>query len=62
MNKLTTEEFIEKAKKVHGDKYDYSLVEYKDSRVKVKIICPKHGVFIHTNNSEKEERKYFNLL
>jgi len=28
-----------------GDKYDYSLVDYKNSRTKVKIICPKHGVF-----------------
>jgi len=42
---LTTDKFIEKAKVVHGDKYDYSLVEYKNSQTKVKIICPKHGVF-----------------
>ena len=27
------------------DKYDYSLVDYTDSKTKVKIICPKHGVF-----------------
>jgi len=44
-NKLTTEEFIEKARKVHGDKYDYSKVEYKGSQIKVCIICPKHGEF-----------------
>jgi hypothetical protein len=37
--------FIEKSKEIHGDKYDYSLVEYKDSKTKVKIICPKHGIF-----------------
>lgn len=37
--------FFEKAKKVHGDKYDYSLVEYVNAKTKVKIICPKHGVF-----------------
>lgn len=43
--KITTEEFIERAKKVHGDKYDYSLVEYKNSKTKVKIICPICGVF-----------------
>lgn len=41
----TTEQFIESARKVHGDRYDYSLVEYKDSKTKVKIICPIHGVF-----------------
>jgi hypothetical protein len=46
--KLTTEEFIEKSKKVHGDRYDYSLVEYKNNNTKVKIICSKHGVFEQT--------------
>lgn len=43
--KLTQEEFIEKAKKVHGDKYDYSKVEYVNRRTKIKIICSKHGDF-----------------
>ena len=43
--RLTTEEFIERAKNIHGDKYDYSLVEYKNGVSKVKIICYKHGVF-----------------
>ena len=37
--------FIEHAKKVHGDKYDYSLVDYINSRTKVNIICPTHEVF-----------------
>jgi Zn finger protein HypA/HybF involved in hydrogenase expression len=37
--------FLEKAKSVHGNKYDYSLVEYKTNATKVKIICEKHGVF-----------------
>lgn len=41
----TREEFITKAINVHGNKYDYSLVEYKGSKVDVDIICPKHGVF-----------------
>ena len=45
MKKLTTEEFIEKAKKIHGDKYNYSKVEYYDSYTKVCIICPEHGEF-----------------
>ena len=43
--KLTTEEFIQKAKLIHGDQYDYSKVEYIDSHKKVCIICPKHGEF-----------------
>jgi len=42
---LSTEIFVEKAKLVHNNKYDYSLIEYKNSYTKVKIICPKHGVF-----------------
>ena len=37
--------FIDKAKKIHGDKYDYSLVNYINLRTKVKIICPIHGEF-----------------
>jgi very-short-patch-repair endonuclease len=40
------EEFIEKARQVHGDKYDYSLVEYKSAHTKIKIICPIHGEFL----------------
>lgn len=43
--RLTTEEFIEKARLVHGNKYNYSLVDYIGSQIKVKIICPDHGVF-----------------
>jgi hypothetical protein len=46
MRKLTTEEFIEKAKNAHGDKYDYSKVIYKGKREKIKIICPIHGEFV----------------
>ena len=43
--KLTTEEFIKRAKEIHGDKYDYSKVEYKGNHAKVCIICPEHGEF-----------------
>jgi hypothetical protein len=43
--RLTTEEFIKKAKKVHGDRYDYSLVVYNGYKTKIKIICREHGVF-----------------
>jgi hypothetical protein len=49
--KLTTKEFIEKAKAVHGDKYDYSLVKYKNTKTKVKIICPIHNTFEQRPNS-----------
>ena len=43
--RMTREEFIEKARKVHGDKYDYSKSDYKGSHKKVCIICPEHGEF-----------------
>ena len=41
----TSEEFIEKAREIHGDKYDYSKVEYQGIYKKVSIICPEHGEF-----------------
>ena len=43
--KYTTETFIKKCKELHNNKYDYSLVEYKNTKSKVKIICPVHGIF-----------------
>ena len=48
--KSSTKEFIEKARKVHGDKYDYSKVEYINNKTKVCIICPEHGEFWQTPN------------
>ena len=42
---FTTKIFINKAKEIYGDKYDYSKVEYKGNNEKVCIICPKHGEF-----------------
>lgn len=41
----TTEQFIADARKVHGDKYDYSKAEYVNSKTKVSVICPIHGEF-----------------
>jgi len=44
--KLSTEVFIREAKKIHKNKYDYSLSEYVDCcSTKIKIICPNHGIF-----------------
>ena len=46
MNKtINLQEFIERAKKVHGDRFNYSKVIYKNSHTKVIIICKKHGEF-----------------
>ena len=49
--KLTLSEFIEKAKFVHGDKYDYSKSVYENTMKKIMIICPIHGEFMQTPNS-----------
>lgn len=49
--KSNTNDFIEKARKIHGDKYDYSKVRYVNAVTKVCIICPEHGEFwIKPNN------------
>lgn len=48
MRKKTTNDFIIDARKIHGDKYDYSKVEYKNAYTPVCIICPKHGEFWQT--------------
>lgn len=45
---MNNAKFIERAKLVHGDKYDYSLLNYHKAREKVKIICPTHGEFLVT--------------
>lgn len=42
----TTEDFIEEAKEIHGEKYDYNKVVYRSAKAKVEIICPIHGPFI----------------
>ena len=51
---FSTEDFIEKARSVHGDKYDYSKVEYRNNRNKITIICPIHGEFEQTPYSHLE--------
>ena len=43
--------FIEKAKQIHRDKYDYSKVKYIDAHTKVCITCPEHGEFWQTPNN-----------
>ena len=57
MKKLTTEEFIKKAIQIHGNKYDYSKVEYVNSHSKVCIICPEHGEFWQEANAHLKGQK-----
>ena len=45
--KKTTEQFVEEAKIIHGDKYNYSKVNYTSNKDKIVIICKIHGEFEH---------------
>ena len=49
--KINKEEFIKKSISIHGNKYDYSKVEYINDKTKVCIICPEHGEFWQTPNN-----------
>jgi len=40
-----TNNWINRVKEIHKDRYDYSKVEYVNNRTKIKIICPEHGLF-----------------
>ena len=51
MKKLTTGEFINKAIKIHGQKYNYDKVKYVKSSVKVVITCEVHGDFEQSPNN-----------
>jgi len=48
--RVTTEQFIQKAQAIHGDRYDYSAVDYKKALEKVTIICRTHGPFSQRPN------------
>lgn len=54
MAKYTTQQLIQQFKKTHGDRYDYSLVEYVRSTEKVTIICRKHGAFEQLPNMHRK--------
>lgn len=51
MRKLTLENFIKKANIEHNEFYDYSIVNYINSRTKIDIICPLHGIFKQLANN-----------
>lgn len=53
MKKLTIEQSIDKAKSVHGDKYDYRKFILKGSKVKGTIICPIHGEYVNASTKMK---------
>lgn len=56
MKKLTTDEFIEKARKKHGDNFIYDKVIYVKSNLDVLIGCKKCGKIFHTNPKQPSKR------
>ena len=71
--KRTLKEFIDRANKIHNDKYDYTKSIYITSKDKIEIICPKHGTFWQTPDDHiqgkgcqkcqlKSQSKLFNEL
>jgi len=48
VKRLSTEEFINKVKIVHGDEYDYSKSVYINYRTEIIVICKNHGEFMPT--------------
>jgi hypothetical protein len=46
--KLSKNEFIDKCNLIHNSKYEYSLTNYINNKQKIKIICPKHGLFLQS--------------
>jgi hypothetical protein len=57
VNKSNKTEFIEKSKKINGNKYDYSLVNYIQSNSKVIIICKEHGEFLQTPSKHTNSKQ-----
>jgi hypothetical protein len=56
--KLDTKTFVERAKQVHGDRYDYSRTEYKRSTEKVEIVCPMHGAFLQRPENHVNQKQH----
>ena len=62
-NIMSQEEFIKKCKIIHNNYYDYSLVIFKNVRDRIKIICPKHGIFEQVaSNHLHNKNKCFHCL
>jgi len=54
---LTTDQFIEKARSIHGDRYDYSKVDYVNAHKAVVITCPEHGDFNKTPDAHLRKKQ-----
>lgn len=57
LKKHTNQSFIKKAREVHGDEYNYSLIEYSGAKNKIKIQCKQHGCFEMTPTNHLSGQK-----
>ena len=57
LKKKRSKTFIEECLKINGDKYDYSLVEYINNKIKINIICKTHGLFRQTPNNHLSKKQ-----
>ena len=48
---MTYEEFINLANNIHNHKYSYPKQKFKNLYTKIKIMCPKHGMFEQRPNT-----------
>ena len=55
--KISLETFLNKAKEIHGNKYNYSKVAFNSVMDKVCIICPEHGEFWQTPNDHVNNKR-----
>lgn len=56
--RMSKEEFLKRARDKFGDYYDYSKTNFVDTRTNVKIICPKHGIFIKKAGDHIRKPRY----
>ena len=56
---MTQEEFIERCTKLWKGRFDYSLVEYKNLKSRIKIICPVHGVYEQVASGHYDGKQCF---
>ncbi len=59
---IKTKKFIKNAKKIHGNKYNYSLVNYVNACLKIRIICSIHGIFEQSPGNHLQGKVVLNVV
>ena len=45
-NRISNLDFIARARTIHGERYDYSQIDYRNARQKIEVVCEEHGPFL----------------